>query len=49
MPLATILLAAISNKKNNLVSISLAMQQIERTAVLMQRKGGRKPQHHECL
>lgn len=37
MPLATILPVAISNKKNNLVSISLAMQQIERTFVLMQK------------
>lgn len=42
IPLATILPAAISNKNNNLVSIALATQQIERTAVLMQRKGGWK-------
>lgn len=42
IPLATILPAAISNKNNNLVSIALATKQIERTAVLMQRKGGWK-------
>lgn len=40
IPLATILPAAISDQNKNLVSITLKKQQIKRTAVLMQRKGG---------